>query len=454
MIKCTGLSIVTGLLGIQIVSATTAMASTSSHKMQLSKIVLNGHTVSTQYKFVGGAPVTTYMPVYYVQQLINKVLGTDTSTDVWNGTEHTWTLTVPRVTPSKISSGSGSAISVNGTVIEAAPTIVDVDPSSGQQTTFMPIWYVQQLLNQILNLSPGTDTWNGGTSTPTWMLTTTATGSSESQSSMANAMWKVFNSTSYDIHTHSTMEQAGVTPTNAPVTAEQVADWVKDWAVKSKGYTLSGDIDDNGKIYAKGGTWIPFSLQYESSTDPYTWAKENDLFQGTNVSLPSSVISSSDASKISSNLSWWLNGFKFVNGVVHLHVPMYGNYQQYVGEVEAEGTSISDYRSALADGANYIDKATATITNGTLNLTLPSLTASFSRSAWEVDARGFSYGWNGASTLSNSLGGVTLHIPLNNNVPGFTLNIKSTKANLTGYALGYTYTNTAMSWFAIDEAND
>lgn len=169
------------LASVAILAATTmpiAYASTASPKMTKAKIILNGAMFSEPYKFVGGNPQTTYMPIYYVQQLINKALNIQSSADMWNGNLKTWKLSVSNKTTKVISNGSGTAIYINGTVIEDAPTKAAVDPSSGKPTTFMPIWYVQQLLNQVLGLNSTTDVWDGSASTPTWTITTQASATS------------------------------------------------------------------------------------------------------------------------------------------------------------------------------------------------------------------------------------------------------------------------------------
>lgn len=100
---------------------------------------------------------TTYMPIWYVMQTL-KGLGFTTT---WNG--HVWKMKTPATTKPNLSNikvGTGTAIDLNGTLIEKAPSITAIDPTSGKKTTYIPIWYVMQALNRA-NVS---DTWKS----PVW----------------------------------------------------------------------------------------------------------------------------------------------------------------------------------------------------------------------------------------------------------------------------------------------
>lgn len=75
-------------------------------------------------------------------------------------------------------SGTGLSIPphLNGkTVGSNILTLVATDPSSGQETTFMPIWYIKQALNAI-GFDKSTDSWNGSV----WSLSFTQSSSSGS----------------------------------------------------------------------------------------------------------------------------------------------------------------------------------------------------------------------------------------------------------------------------------
>lgn len=95
---------------------------------------------------------TTYMPIWYVEQ----VLALDGITAKWNGSE--WDLTTSAsVTPTLLYNNTGTPVYVNGVLVLHAPILARTDPSNGVQTTYMPIWYVQQVL-KALGVKT---TWNG-----------------------------------------------------------------------------------------------------------------------------------------------------------------------------------------------------------------------------------------------------------------------------------------------------
>ena len=383
-----------------LISAAPAVAHASTNYLP-THIDLNGQTITSPAHTIGLDPSshqsTSFMPIYYATEVLNR-LGITAS---WDGT--TWSLNVPnsiKVNLSNPATGTSEMyIEMNGVKVEAAPKLVAIDPSSKQDTTFVPIYYLEQALNRI----GVTSTWDG----TNWKLTRGAS-TVETQTTMAQGMWSVFNATTWDITTPTSMQQAGVNPINTSVNAGQVATWLADWAEKSKGYSDS-PWNSNTK------TFVPFSLQYESSTDPYTWASENDLFQGTSVSNASSVITPSDATQILSNLKWWLTGDRVVNGVHHLHVPMYGNYHNWTNGVQNGDMTQSQFEAALADATRYYDEITVTTVGPTINITLPNVTNSPTKLAWSVINNVYSTGYGGGPTRTGTaLGGTTLHVPLGN----------------------------------------
>ncbi|QSO47520.1 invasin domain 3-containing protein [Alicyclobacillus mengziensis] len=101
---------------------------------------------------------TTFMPIYYVMQLL-KSMGL---TSTWDG--HNWHITTDAsVTPKAVSPNhSAMGLYLNGKLVENVHGAQAVDPNSHRDTTYMPIWYVMQLLNQAGIHSA----WNG----TTWTL--------------------------------------------------------------------------------------------------------------------------------------------------------------------------------------------------------------------------------------------------------------------------------------------
>lgn len=98
---------------------------------------------------------TTYMPIWYVMHAL-KSLGYQSS---WNG--NTWIIQPPNgVKPdlTKIQSGTGTiGIYIDKTLVQRVDGTAAVDPSTGNKTMYMPIWYVMQVLKRI----GGQSTWNG-----------------------------------------------------------------------------------------------------------------------------------------------------------------------------------------------------------------------------------------------------------------------------------------------------
>lgn len=117
-------------------------ASTSSVSALTSKtITSNGHIAHVYGMAVNG---TTYMPVWYVMQALTSLGFTNT----WNGS--TWNFQVPTTSAidwSNLQSGSGNAsLLLNGTLVHKVISVVHTDPNSGHPTTYMPVWYVMQMM--------------------------------------------------------------------------------------------------------------------------------------------------------------------------------------------------------------------------------------------------------------------------------------------------------------------
>ena len=394
--------------------------------------------------------LTAFLPLFYVNQALAKFGITGT----WNG--NNWNLTLPQgmnADTSNPQSGqqtnsSTLAMSINGQVVQYAPRQVAGDPANGgQSTTYLPIWYIDQVIGRLSIQA----TWDG----TNWKMTKTTP---ETQQAMANAMWNTFAGVNWDVNAHPSISSVGISPSaTSPVTASDVATYLADWAAKAKGYTLQSAVEGTS-TGASGstpaGTFVPFSLQYESSTDPFTWANENDLFEGTSVSSSSSVITLSEVNQILSNLQWWLKGSREVNGVYQLHVPMYGNFILYSYMVYTNQTTDALYRESMADAAHYFDEVKVTVSGNTLKVALPNTANSASNMCWQiVDGDGYHYGWNGSGTVSSSRGGATLSVP--NNGEYFVVITNSLNANLNGYDVGYKNVNGQPQFIQpVDGANE
>lgn len=137
----------------------TASAATAPQYQFSQKVIqLNGSVVTKPSGFAYNH--TTYMPIWYVMHTLQS-LGIQST---WKN--NVWNLTVPstfQVDASNIKVGTGSIqLEINGTLMHKVNGITAVDPASGHATTFIPIWYIQQILRRIGISSP----WDG----TTWTL--------------------------------------------------------------------------------------------------------------------------------------------------------------------------------------------------------------------------------------------------------------------------------------------
>lgn len=152
----------TGLVAASIVIGTTipmaSAATTSLSQWFKMTIQVNGQTLSAPYGIAesDGSHITTYIPMYYVNQALAKV-GYRVK---WDGTTQTWAFTTPRtgVTIPAETVGTGNTqITVNGGLIKKINSIVQPDPADGVKTTYVPIYYVAPLLKAV-GIS---DKWDG-----------------------------------------------------------------------------------------------------------------------------------------------------------------------------------------------------------------------------------------------------------------------------------------------------
>ncbi|MCF8568382.1 hypothetical protein LLE49_27060, partial [Alicyclobacillus tolerans] len=135
-----------------------AFASTSSVTWSQKSITAGSYSAKPDgFAAQQSGTMTTFMPVYYVEQAL-KALG---YTATWTG--NALIVQTPNgVQPdfSNIQVGTGNAsIYVNGTLVKKVDTMVEGDPASGGKikTQYMPIYYIDALL-QAAGVNA---TWNG-----------------------------------------------------------------------------------------------------------------------------------------------------------------------------------------------------------------------------------------------------------------------------------------------------
>lgn len=130
-----------------------AEAQTAVSQFGLREIIFNGVPVSTPYGFVAGG--TTYMPIWYVMAAL-KQIGVNST---WDGT--VWNLTTPagfQQTNNKTYATPGSqTITLDGKTLLHVSGMAYEDPSTHHQTTYMPIWDIQQILLRL----GFQDSWDG-----------------------------------------------------------------------------------------------------------------------------------------------------------------------------------------------------------------------------------------------------------------------------------------------------
>lgn len=154
-----------GSLSVGPVLAATIPSTSKAYptRIELNKKVLMSPKHMVRRESQGGQP-TSWLPIWYLFQVL-KPLGVQSS---WNG--KTWNLTVPsgdvqgKASPNEGSPPNGDIrIELNGSSVEFAPCIAHRDFSGRVMTSYVPIWYLMQVLNRI----SVTSTWDG----TTWSLT-------------------------------------------------------------------------------------------------------------------------------------------------------------------------------------------------------------------------------------------------------------------------------------------
>jgi peptidoglycan hydrolase-like protein with peptidoglycan-binding domain len=130
----------------------------TSYSMQTKCTELNGTPLSKPSGFV--YQNTTYMPLFYVQQLLNALKVNNT----WNGNTNTWSISTPfssQPTITMTTTRGPMGIIINNKWFAHVNKIVTDDPSSHKATTFIPIWYIMKALQAIgLQSSWNGTTWN------------------------------------------------------------------------------------------------------------------------------------------------------------------------------------------------------------------------------------------------------------------------------------------------------
>ncbi|GGJ13726.1 hypothetical protein GCM10010885_23840 [Alicyclobacillus cellulosilyticus] len=162
----TGITAASLVLGTMVPMAMAAAPKTTPGVSYNQRSLTIGSYYSASFKGVAakdGQVTTEFLPLYYLQQGLKK-LG---YTVKWNGTAKTLNIIPPstvRPDLTNINAGHGTvAIQINGTTVQYAPEVVAKDPASGVATAYVPIYY----LNKVLQRLGFTTSYNGSV----WSLT-------------------------------------------------------------------------------------------------------------------------------------------------------------------------------------------------------------------------------------------------------------------------------------------
>jgi hypothetical protein len=175
----------TAICGLFFISQTPAFAASQPHRTSAapstyhfteSEIILNGKTVVAKAaRFVNDA--TSYVSLYDAELLVNKITGDNNKTDTWNGIKKTWDIEFTHGIPSPVKNSHGSAtFYINNQEVIHAPIIITHPNGDPSPTTFVPIWYVQQVINQlIISTQTHADVWDGAISPAKWVISYSST---------------------------------------------------------------------------------------------------------------------------------------------------------------------------------------------------------------------------------------------------------------------------------------
>jgi hypothetical protein len=143
--------VMSGLLLAQGLLATPVMAATAQ-KALVTHVYMDGTNVSNPAHVTAVDPSsgveTSYVPLYYLTQALKSV-GVTTQ---WNGQDLTliapssWQVPTGEAPQTRQLKANEMAFIVNGTQYQVAPKLVRKDPASGVQTTYVPVYYVNQFL--------------------------------------------------------------------------------------------------------------------------------------------------------------------------------------------------------------------------------------------------------------------------------------------------------------------
>ncbi|WAH41694.1 hypothetical protein NZD89_26375 [Alicyclobacillus fastidiosus] len=348
-------------------------ATSATYDMTKKTIVLNDKTVSQPYGFAHNQ--TMYMPIWYVETgLLQLGIKSTWKNNVWN-------LQVPStmaVDTSNIQVGTGHIqLEINGKLMHKVDGIAAVDPASGKPTTFIPIWYTQQLLARLGITSP----WNGST----WTLTTPSTVSSPPVLPTDEVpTWKLLQGVEASFGISATA--SGTSPyddiaaTDAHFATTATA--IRDHLYTPPSSTHSGAYEAVSVATADQVLWNAFGITeaaYQPGGAPFAWANAVGL-NPTGVQS-TDLLTAQELAEMMSNLANQKAGFeKLGNNSYQIDYPIRDEAVATFSGDSAGGqpffTSNQAVQTAIINTYQFFDNIQVTDENGTWELTMPGLAAS------------------------------------------------------------------------------
>ncbi|QSO50844.1 hypothetical protein JZ785_18375 [Alicyclobacillus curvatus] len=397
-----------GLIAAGVLASLPATANAATTKYYPTKIEINGtdvanpgHLVSPD-PFSGGSIQTSYLPIWYVDEALQK-LGITPS---WGGSNGILSLTVPSTfnitypappTPMAINS-LNMKIEVNGQVVTYAPRQTAKDEGTTIETTYVPVYYLEKTLKAI-GITVG---WDG----TSWTMAYTATP--PSTPSIPSGDTKLAAALAF-------AQAAGIKP-NPNAGADKFSDVpASDWPLISSltsSYTWVNPVGSSDSMSVGSPLFTPDSASSFGANDPVTLTDLATAFEvysglqaGHNAYLPGGSLQSfaqitgltknvNDTGNLSqSDISTMMRNFQAIE---RGYISLGGNKYQLVYRPAAHAhfwktnipaqTYANDWGSAI----KVIDQTTTSYENGTFTTQIPGYSDSHTPSGNFIELAGIS----------------------------------------------------------------
>ncbi len=168
--------------GVSGVSKGKVTKATQTYHFEDAQIIVDGKPVVVKAaKFVSGG--TTFVSLYDAELLIRNLTGdkhgapvVDSNGNVhpvehWNGKTKIWDIGWEHSVGNTIAHSHGNAqFQIDQTTVIDAPVIITRPKGDPQPTVFVPIWYVQQIVDQLIFTNSTTDVWKGSSKPAKWVI--------------------------------------------------------------------------------------------------------------------------------------------------------------------------------------------------------------------------------------------------------------------------------------------